>query len=220
MDSHTLAPIQFVPLKETVYRKLLNAILSGKLPPGELFTISELARQLEVSPMPVREVIKGLEAENLITVQRNGRIMIRELSVNELNELVEIRLNLELMALRKATKNCTDESIKELERLSHKVNAAQNVGEFLKRNTEFHYAIYRGANMPILLNTIQHLWSRTSPYLHIYADGGGNDHKVLSARNHGGIIEGMLERNTQKACKWLRRDLKNSAKIIISVLRN
>jgi DNA-binding GntR family transcriptional regulator len=196
MDSHTLAPIQFVPLKETVYRKLLNAILSGKLPPGELFTISELARQLEVSPMPVREVIKGLEAENLITVQRNGRIMIRELSVNELNELVEIRLNLELMALRKATKNCTDESIKELERLSHKVNAAQNVGEFLKRNTEFHYAIYRGAN------------------------GGGNDHKVLSARNHGGIIEGMLERNTQKACKWLRRDLKNSAKIIISVLRN
>ena len=59
MYSPNLAPIQFVPLKETVYRKLLNAILSGKLPPGEIFTISELARQLGVSRAYVTMLVNG-----------------------------------------------------------------------------------------------------------------------------------------------------------------
>ena len=218
MSAHALTPIEIVPLRETVYRKLLDSILSGALPPGETFTASDLARQIGVSLMPIREAIKGLEAENLIAVRPKGRIRIRELSVNELNELVEIRLHLELMALRKAIKNCTDESIKELERLSLEVNAARDVTEFLKRNTRFHYAIYQSANMPILMNTIHHLWSRTSPYLHIYANNGGNDHKVLSARNHKGIVQAIWGRDIRKASAWLRRDLKSSEKIIVSVL--
>ena len=75
-----LAPVETTTLKESVYNKLLNSITSGKLPPGTQVTIAQLSALVGVSLMPVREALQKLAAGNFISVQKNRRIAINQLS--------------------------------------------------------------------------------------------------------------------------------------------
>jgi len=167
--------------------------------------------------MPVREALRKLEAGNFISIQKNRRIVIKELSANDLNELLEIRLNLELMAARKAVRNLTDETVEYLEHLMDEVKAAKDPEEFLEKNKEFHHTIYRNANMPILQETIEGLWGRLSPYFHIYVSETPN-YKTLKIHYHEGILQGVRERNPKKLCKWLALDLKKAAELVTGLL--
>ena len=99
-----LAPVETTTLKESVYNKLLNSITSGKLPPGTQVTIAQLSALVGVSLMPVREALQKLAAGNFISVQKNRRIAINQLSKKDLNELRRIRANLECMAAQGGAK--------------------------------------------------------------------------------------------------------------------
>lgn len=213
-----LGPLNVLTINEMVYKKLLSAIVSAKIPPGSQITTGQLADQFGVSLMPVREALKKLEAGSFISIQKNRRIMIKELSVDDLSELLQIRLKLEGMAARKAVRNCTDETIGKLEQLMEEVKSAKDPEEFLEKNKLFHHTIYQKANMPILQEIIEALWRRLSPYLHIYVSEMPN-YKVLKIHFHEGILQGMQERDPNKVCKWLALDLKKAAELIIGVLR-
>jgi len=215
-----LEPVAVTTLQETVYDKLLTAIALGKLPPGAQVTIAQLAGLIGVSFMPVREALRKLEAGNYISVQRNRRITITELSTEDLEELLEIRVKFECMAARKAVKNATDELANDLERIMKEVNDSRNPEEFLERNKDFHHTLYRNARMPILQEVIEHLWRRVSPYLHIYANKATDfsDFDYLRTRYHEGILRGVREKNAKEVCKWLTLDLKTAAELVISLL--
>jgi DNA-binding GntR family transcriptional regulator len=215
-----IAPVEVTTLKETVYDKLLTAITLGKLPPGTQVTIAQLAALIGVSFMPVREALRKLEAGNFISVQKNRRITITELSTQDLEELLEIRVELECMAARKAVKNATEELVDDLERIIREINDSQNAEEFLERNKNFHLTLYRNARMPILQEVIDNLWRRVSPYLHIYATKATDfsDFDYLRTRYHEGIIKGVREKNAKEVCRWLTLDLKTAAELVISFL--
>src|SRR5208283_144792 len=215
-----LEPVAVTTLQETVYDKLLTAIALGKLPPGAQVTIAQLAGLIGVSFMPVREALRKLEAGNYISVQRNRRITITELSTEDLEELLEIRVKFGCMAARKAVKNATDELANDLERIMKEVNDSRNPEEFLERNKDFHHTLYRNARMPILQEVIEHLWRRVSPYLHIYANKATDfsDFDYLRTRYHEGILRGVREKNAKEVCKWLTLDLKTAAELVISLL--
>lgn len=212
-----LEPVVATTLKETVYNKLLSSITSGKLPPGTQVTIAQLSALIGVSLMPVREALQKLAAKNFISVQKNRRIAINQLSQDDLNELRRIRAKLECMAAREALKNWTDELVKDLERIMDEIDASRNPEEFLDRNREFHHTLYRNAKMPILQETIEHLWWRFSPYLHIYA-AEVPDYKALAIRNHEGILRAVREKNAKEVCKWLTADLKTSVEFVTASL--
>ncbi len=204
-----LTSVNHVTLEKTVYRKILEGIISGKLPPGTQITITQLADQLGVSLMPVRQALRALEAKNLVTIKKNRRLVIRKLSPDDLNELLEIRLHLERMAAEKAAKNCSNETIRELERLLDEMKTAKDREVYLEKNKEFHHTIYRTANQPILLEIIQDLWSRISPYYFTYLiEGDVTEHDPY----HEGMLRGMRKRDPRAVCKWLTIDLKKAAK--------
>jgi len=212
-----LGPLNVLTLKDIVYKRLLSAIVSGRLPPGRQVTISQLADEFGVSLMPVREALRKLEAGNFISIQKNRRIAINKLSARDLNELLEIRLNLELMAAKKAVKNCRDETIATLTRLMDEVKSSEDSEEFLEKNKQFHHSIYKKADMPILQEIIEGLWDRLSPYLHVYVSETP-DYKILKIRYHEGILQGVKERDSRKVCKWLALDLKKAAALVSCVL--
>jgi len=212
-----LAPVETTTLKETVYIKLLNSITSGKLPPGTQVTIAQLSALIGVSLMPVREALQKLAAGNLISVQKNRRIAINQLSKEDLNELRLIRSKLERMAAREALKNFTDELVDDLERLMKEIDACRDPEQFLEKNREFHHTLYRNAKMPILQETIEHLWWRFSPYLHIYA-AEVPDYKALAIKNHEGILKAVREKNAKEVCRWLTLDLKTAVEFVTAAL--
>jgi len=216
--NRVVAPVEVMTKQESVYKGLLEAVVSGRLPPGAQITLTQLSEQFGVSLMPVREALRKLEAQNFITINKNRRVVIRELSGCDLNELLQIRLKLECMAATKAVENVDDKLVSELERIMKGVMAAKTAEEFLEGNKQFHHTLYKTANMPVLQETIENLWGRLSPYLHIYTTEVP-DYKTLKIKYHIKMLEGIRERNPRKVCKWLAIDLRKAAELVNGLLK-
>lgn len=202
-----LSQVHHPTLEKRVYREILRAILSGKLSPGTSVTIMELAGRLGVSLMPVRQALKTLEAKNLIHVQKNRRLVVRRLSVADLNELFAVRLQLEETAVRAATANCSEETIRELEQLLEQMSTCEDRELYLEMNRRFHHSIYRCAGKPILMEIIEDLWHRVSPYMHLYLEVDVAGHEP----SHRGLLASIRARDADEAARWLRVDMLRAA---------
>lgn len=112
----------------------------------------------------------------------------------------------------------TEKTLNRLETIYQQYQQALNDGdvdEFLRLNKEFHYTIYRDANMPILQEMIDSLWYRISPYLHILNRKTERLEPRGTIKYHRGMLEGMKHRDPGEVLKWLRTDLTEAAKLVI-----
>jgi DNA-binding GntR family transcriptional regulator len=203
-----LNSVKHSTLERQVYSEILQAIVSGKLSPGSSVTITELAQGLNVSLMPVRTALKALEAKNLIHIQKNRRLTIRKLSIENLEELFEIRIKLEVAAAREAARHCPPETLQFLERLQQEMKSCQDRELYLEKNAEFHRAVYQSANKPILCEIIDDLRHRISPYMYLYLKIDVHSHDPF----HEGLLAALREGDPEQAGRWLETDLSNSAR--------
>jgi DNA-binding GntR family transcriptional regulator len=220
-DPHeVLRPVESVTLQERVYRELVRAILSGRIPPGERLVTERIAEQMQVSHMPVREALHRLEARGFLTAQKKRGYVLRELSAENLREITEMRLVLEPMAVKAACGRAEEGVIDGLRTLhKHYERAAKggDMDEFLRLNKEFHFTIYRAANRPVLQEHIDRLWDRISPYLHILCRDIGDFDPLKSCENHQGMLEGMERRDAEEVVKWVKADLSEGARVLMQM---
>lgn len=211
MDIRT---IKSPSIQKAVYEELIDALLSGRIAPGEKITIAGLAKSMGVSFMPVRGALQKLEAENFITVGANRRIMVTELTSENLLELLEIRLILECHAAEKACTIRSEESLIQLEKLSEQCANAKDADAYLLANKKFHQTIYSQARMPLLDETIQSLWKRFSPYLRILLS---YDEDFIASNfnaSHSGMLKALRKKDQKAMKQWLTKDLSNAARFV------
>src|SRR5579862_5716035 len=172
-----------------------RAIMSGRFRPGEKITIRALAAALNISITPAREALANLVAEGVLDVSESGTISIPSLNKDRVLELTRLRECLEGLAAREACKNLTEKDIEQLERLHKKLVDAHEERDYsavIRVNWEFHFALYRHANMPLLLKMIEGCWLQAGSYLNsIYpAYGEIND----GLQNHEAILDAARRR--------------------------
>lgn len=139
---------------QSVYSQLLDDIRSGRLNSGDRLRETELAERLGVSRTPVREAIRQLEADGLVThVPRQGA-SIRSLDYAEVMELYEMRAVLEGTAARLAARAASDLEIEELEALNTELAQAGATPEAFKLNRLFHAALLDAAKNRFLTKSI------------------------------------------------------------------
>ena len=217
MATTKMSPVRIATISDTIYEYLLEAIVSGKISPGTPLTMQGLAEQFDVSLMPVRDALKKLEAVNVIERGKNRRVVVRHLSIEDFEELLEIRMHLEILAARKASCKASGQSLQVLKQIAAETEKTRNMIDFVEKNAQFHQTIYHAAGSPILQDIIDGLWLRLKPYLHIYASGR-TDHKTAD-KLHAGILAGMLQKDADKVSDFLRRDLAHGATAVIAVLK-
>ena len=101
-----IAMIPFRSKQEIAYNMIRESIVTGEFTPGQKLIISSLATNLSMSEIPIREALKILESEQLIT--RYGQsLRVAAISVKETMELLSVRLELESMAIRRAVRILT-----------------------------------------------------------------------------------------------------------------
>lgn len=129
-------------LRDEVLRTLQAAVISGEMRPGITYSAPQLAQQLGVSATPVREAMLDLVKEGLILTVRNKGFRVIELSEQELDELTELRLLIEVSAVRRiAEQGVEAEVMRELRRLAQSIVAAGGRREYVvynKLDLEFH----------------------------------------------------------------------------------
>lgn len=209
-----LEAIQTTTIQDSAYKQLVKAILEGKIAPGERITMEGLAKQLNVSIMPVREAIRRLEANKFITIQKR-RIVVNKLSAENVNHILEVRLLLEGYAVEKAALQRQDETLDDLEELLNVMNNTKDPETYLKANKDFHNTIYKEAGVPVMLEIIDSLWERYSPYFHILLQDGSNWNATEFVRTHKGMMVGVRRKNPKEARRWLEKDLTEAAKMLL-----
>lgn len=220
-EKATLDQVKCITYSQTVYQHLLKAIVSGKIPPGESLTVNALAEQMGVGQMPVREALIKLETDGyLITQRAKGRI-VKTLSVNDLNEILTLRLNLENLAAEIAISKCPESTIRRLEKIHHRYLAARekrDVVKHRKHNRDFHFTLYEAADMPILLSVITDLWNKVTPYFNLLYFNNQFYQARGDVHIHDMLMNGITERSAPEVRKWLTFDLTEGAEFVIGKL--
>jgi DNA-binding GntR family transcriptional regulator len=193
---------------------------SGKLPPGVL-QIATLARQFEVSAVPVREALQQLAAEGLVTFEQYRRVIVNALSVDDMRDIFEIRLALEPLILEQAIPFIHDQA-GVMEALRAQVEAMDECDGDLDRwrecNSAFHWLAYDVVPKPRLLKTVRSLWNAVEPYLRVYVRAP--DSLTEAQDEHRVLLQAMTENDIAGACSMLRLHLSNTFDIVEARLRD
>ena len=167
-------------------------VVSGHLQPGEQVVQETLAERYGVSRVPLREALKILEGEGLVTYRPHRGYFVTDLSIDELREVYRIRELLEAEALTAALNRLTDVDLDAIELLAGDVEAAMGVGDVLaitEANRRFHFAIYEASGMPRLVRLLRQLWDATDVYRAVFfADASNRD---AIAREHRAMLDAL-----------------------------
>lgn len=175
---------------------LRDEILGGDYLPGERIRQQELAGRHGASRVPVREALRILESEGLVTLVTNAGSWVSRLSAQECTEMYQMRERLEPLLLRYSVATLSDDVIDELQQLADEMQRSADVEQFLRLDRRFHLACYSAASTIMLGDTVLRLWNRTQHYRRAYSrmfraerdDSVHYDHQLLVAalRNRDG----------------------------------
>jgi DNA-binding GntR family transcriptional regulator len=204
-------------LAEKAFETLHAAIITGRLRPGTRLPIEELAQLLRMSPMPIREAVRRLDAAGLVENIPHRGARVTELSITDLSEVFEARLALELPAIRRAAERftSTDEAqarscLAALHRMSDDTSAATSAA-----HEEFHFALYQAAQSAWLLRLIKPVWETSERYCLETPQC-----RQLAARRgeHEQILEACVANDPERADAALREHLATTANNIAVAL--
>jgi DNA-binding GntR family transcriptional regulator len=132
--------------------KILNAgILSGKYKPGDRLNESQIARELNISRIPVREALSQLQEQGLVQNRERRGMFVTNIGQEEVQQIASLRFILEGEALRLARKNMTQETLAALEKIVRQMESWDGtLLEAAALDLEFHRALWKAAGNPYL----------------------------------------------------------------------
>lgn len=143
---------------------LRAAILVGEYEPGARIRQDVLAEQHGASRLPVREALRMLDSEGLVTLVANTGAWVSSLSLADCEEMYQIRERIEPLLLRYNVPLLSDEQIDELDRLAVRMEEETDLEQFIALDREFHLSTYSLAETNVLGDTVLRLWNRTQHY--------------------------------------------------------
>jgi DNA-binding GntR family transcriptional regulator len=153
------------PLGQVIASKLREAILDGRLAPGTPIRQEALAQQLGTSRIPVREALRQLESEGMLTLVPHSGARVARLDLEEHIELYRIREALEPVAIGESAKRLTDAQLEELRALAELIESSQSDPQaWIRHDRTFHLLSYAAAPFPRLLRMIHGFWNTTQQY--------------------------------------------------------
>jgi DNA-binding GntR family transcriptional regulator len=219
--SSQMAPVVLTrrTLQDGVYLNLRESLMAGEFPPGTRLTAREVAEKMGTSVMPVREAFRQLTAQRALEPLSTGATRVPILDAGKIAEIMEVRLEVEGLAVRRAATRMTADQCSALSSANDEMLAAirrQDPSEEARTNREFHFCIYRAAGSEELLRVIEHLWVRIGPCLFALLQEerkGGKRPNRAPATHHAAMIEAMRKHDPEKAAAALRADLAAAAAI-------
>lgn len=185
------------------YHSVRELIMSGDLHPGEALAQAQLAADLGVSLTPMREALRKLEAEGLITIDAHRNAKVAPLTAREATDLFQVRERLDPMAALLAASNRTDDDIAQIRRAADRMKPLTDTADLqaLAAHREFHRAIYRASHNDLLIGMLESLWDKADRYRQIglasRKDSAADKSRV--AREHERIMQAVIDGNAEAA---------------------
>jgi DNA-binding GntR family transcriptional regulator len=195
---------------------LRRAIFKGELKGGQQIRQTEIAEQFGTSRIPVREALKQLEAEGLITLNPNKGAVISTLSAKEAKEIYEIRELLETGAVKFSIENVTESDLAKAESILKEIDSESDAGKWLDLNWEFHSCLYSPAERPKLISIINNLHINVNRYIRIYLEL--MNYEERSQAEHYEILDAYRNKDLEKAVQATIKHLQHASNQLVTYL--
>lgn len=206
-------------LTEQVYDAVARMLLDSTLKPESRTSIRELAEELGVSTMPVREAVGRLVAQGALAIRKNRAVEVPRMTADDFRELTRTRLLLECEAARLAVGRIDDAAVAQIQSLHEAFRdemAAGNRATALMLNRQLHFALYAAARAPTLSQMIAMAWLRAGPLISLdirNSSGGGRIAHSVTA--HAQLVAALHLRDGEAAAAAIRLDLSGAANTIL-----
>jgi len=198
---------------ELVAEVLREAITTGHLRANAPLLQEEIAAQLRVSHIPVREALRQLQSEGLVTYQPNRGATVSALTSSEISEIYEIRVLLETAAVRRAAPHLTAQQLERAERILDGAETADDGAAWGSHDVDFHQLIYHLEARPRMQELIEGLLRRVDRYWLIH--GLMLRHRRPFEREHRAILAALRERDGERAALLLGQHLAGAAELLV-----
>ncbi|BAZ43871.1 hypothetical protein NIES4102_08740 [Chondrocystis sp. NIES-4102] len=206
-------------LQEQTYLALRASILSGEILPGEKLVETQLAKKLEVSRTPIREAIRQLQRENLLTADTSGGVKVTVISAIDAEQLYDCRIALEELAVREA---CTQATLAQIQKINKWVRLAEQLlesgfqeksAEMLEIDYQFYLAIVESSSNKWLIYLLDQVFDKMKL---LRVQTTKSNRRVLEIREeHSQVAQAIAKRDTETAVQLIRTHLLASKERVI-----
>jgi DNA-binding GntR family transcriptional regulator len=149
---------------------LRRAILAGEFAPGERMRQEVIAEQFGSSRLPVREALRILQSDGLVSIVANSGAWVSALDAKECSESYEIRERIEPLLLRESMPELGEDDIAVMRGLAEEMRDGADVETFLRLDREFHLMSYAKAETVLLSSLVERLWNTTQHYRRAFTE--------------------------------------------------
>jgi DNA-binding GntR family transcriptional regulator len=194
--------MEYLSKSDIVTAELRQLIRDGEMPPGTVLRQRDIAQRFGISPTPVREALRRLEAEGYVNTQTHREATVVSVDPVRVQEDYLIMANLESLAAGLAAEKATPADIAEIAALDTALGDANlSADEVNELNRRFHFRIYECARSPILLSLLNLLWRSATARLPAAIR---HDQMV---QDHAEIIAAIREGSAKDAAACTRRHI-------------
>lgn len=220
--AETLGLLKNNSLPSLVQEELEAMLRKGAFTPGEALREATLAHQLGVSRGPIREAFRSLEEKGLVKVEKNRGVFVRVISIQEADEIFEVRTALEnliVSRLCQSPDSLLESDLPALLTKSKKLAAKGDVAACHALNIEFHERLAELAGNVTLLNTYRKLVNELALFRHeAHASQPDASSLLQSAADHQALFDAITQSNKRQALAILKRHVDESRKRLKKLL--
>lgn len=210
--------IHYRNLPRLITRALREEILDGRRSPGSRLKQATIAEQFGASLIPVREALRTLAQEGLVTLNPNRGATVSLLSSREIREIFDTRIILESGSLMLSIAKLDEQDLILAETYIGELDEAAEGSRLSELNRKLHSVWYRHSNNGYLLGLINTLHSNIERYMRIYLLEHHNNE--LSQQYHRKIQEAIARKDIAAACTHLRKHMELARDNLIGALQN
>ncbi len=210
----------FLPLRDVVFNTLRQAILTGELKPGERLMEIHLANKLGVSRTPIREAIRKLELEGLVTMIPRRGAEVAQITEKSMNDVLEVRRSMDALCVELACERITEEALQELDSACDAFAEAvetKDIRRIAQADVALHDIIVQATGNLRLVQLINNLSEQMYRYRFEYLKDISRHQSLI--QEHRVIFEAIKARNKEEASSAAKLHIDNQAKAIIEQIR-
>ena len=199
---------------------LRDGILHGNYAEGEPLRQDALADELGVSRIPIREALRQLETEGLVTFNPHRGAIVSSLSLDEIEEVFDLRATIEPDLLRRAIPHLTTYQLDQADDVLDRYAVALRTGDVAKwgeLNWQFHASLYAPSERPITMNIVQRLHQQSDRYLRMQL--ALTHGETRANEEHRAIAAAARAHEIKRACQLVRDHIAGAGRSLLAFLR-
>ncbi len=188
------------PIREQTTNNIRDAIIQGEFEPGQRLYEKELCERTGVSRTSIREALRQLESEGIVTVIPNKGTCVAKLSYDEVKEIYEVRRVLESFAVKLFAERATETQIKKLETVVNRLEKAFQAGrheDLVKIKDQFYKVLLEGSKNQLIASFLNSINARTAFLRNMSLSSAGRPPKSLQEIKE--ILKHLQNRDSQAA---------------------